>query len=120
MSVLIHTVQFNKPVIFTDHTGVTFHNITTAEDVANTGVASAEVSPSDIIEYSVTWVTDPVEGDVIEWRYTPGNYEDTDGNAMDAGELILTNCLDPVGVSLWVGETGDQWLTEDTSNWILE
>lgn len=64
----IHTIKFSKPVSFTDHTGVSFVNITTGETA--TGITSDAVSPLDIIQYDVTWVNDPIAGDVVEWQYT--------------------------------------------------
>ena len=35
-------------------------------------------APNDIIAYDVTWTTDPIMGDVVEWGYIPGNYIDID------------------------------------------
>ena len=91
-----HTVQFNKEVTFTNHTGVKFVNTTTAETA--TLVSSATVSPASVIVYTLTWVTDPVTGDVVQWEYDGlGNYIDNSGDEpvpMDAQTLILTNCLD--------------------------
>ena len=103
MSILTHTVKFNKEVTFTDHTGVSFvkNPGQPSEETAVPALAAPlfltdETSPSDILSYNnVEWVADPVAGDVVEFRYSGGNYEDEDGEAMDSQILSLFNCLGP-------------------------
>lgn len=70
-------VQFNLPVTFVDHTGISFVNVTTAE--TSTTFSSATSSPAETIVYNITWVTPPIAGDVVEWRYDPtaGNYRNS-------------------------------------------
>lgn len=116
MSTLLHTVQFNNPVFFTDHTGVKFVNTTTLETAGT--VTSSAVSPTDLITYSVTWVTDPVAGDVIEWQYdssvSGANYSSSsEGGAetvvmedsfIGANAVLNGRTPDTVGTGTWTGD----------------
>ena len=118
MSILTHTVKFNKEVTFDDSTtttaaaGVSFvKNPGPGEETAST-VTSATVSPADIIEYSVTWVTDPVDGDVVEFQYAGGNYEDSNGEAMDSQDFKLNNCADTnIGANAFIPLGSDSLTT---------
>lgn len=88
-----HTVEFNQDIEFTDQTGISFVNTTTGE-TASLVVADTS-TPAGFINYTVTWATPPVIGDVIEWRYDGlGNYTDTGLTPLEAQTLQLTNCLD--------------------------
>ena len=91
---LPYSVSFSQDVTFTSHAGVKFVNITTGETAG--AVASSTVSPARTIQYTMTWVTAPVSGDVVEFQYTAaqGNYQDADSNAMADQTQQLSNCAD--------------------------
>jgi len=116
----IHTVQFSAPVTFINHTGVKFINSTTAETAA-TPPGIITTSPAQTIEYTVTWVTPPVSGDVIVFEYTEasGNYEDADAVAMENQLITLVNCHDIITANSWDLADGTSWDLFDGSSWDL-
>lgn len=80
-----YVVNFNKDVFFTDHTGISIVNTTINETAVFTG--TVEASPSGTLSYTgVTWITQPIAGDVIEWQYN-----DLTGNYADGLFLIINN-----------------------------
>ena len=69
-------------------------------------VGSSSVSPTNLIEYNVTWLLDPIAGDIITWRYdSTGTYDDEDGESLAAQEFDLTNCLADEILSGFAGQT---------------
>jgi len=90
MSTTLHTVQFSTAVTFTSQVGISFVNTTTSETASL--VTSLTPSPASTIEYDVTWSLDPVDGDVVEFRYAGGNYVDGEATPMEDIDFTLTNC----------------------------
>ncbi len=103
----VYSIDFTLPVNFTDHTGVTFENITTGEIVTPT--TTFENSPSKLLSYTdVNWITPPVENDVVHYKYDGlGNYNDgpPDNNLMEAQTFNIVNCLG-VLPTVYIVETG--------------
>lgn len=99
----IHSVTFNRDVYFTDHTGVSFHNLTTGE-IAKPALAAAlytsvESSPSRTITYNnIEWVNPPIAGEVIEFRYRAYEFDFSGFVSGLGGALIrIADALIPFG-----------------------
>jgi len=92
MTTLSHTIKFTS-ANFGNATGISVHNLTTAEDV-NT-VAQTSVSPSLKMSVDATWLVDPLIGDELEVRYVPGNLVSIDGVPTAAFTGKMVNCLSP-------------------------
>lgn len=76
-----YSVRFNKLVTFTDHSGISFVNVT--QLIASIPTTSIELSPTKIISYTdVSWTNQPLLTDLIEWRY------DGSGNYLDYSSVI--------------------------------
>jgi len=88
----LFAVLFSREVVFTNHLGVKFINLSTAD----TGtVISATVSPANRIEYTVAWGSaPPVQGNLIQFIYESGvgNYADDKAVPMQNDELTIINC----------------------------
>jgi len=85
------TVNFNKEVAYTDHTGISI-----THDNAGTFTVSGSSttpSPTKTIQYDGTWDVAPSAGDAVSFSATGSNYTDPDGESMQDATLSITNCL---------------------------
>jgi hypothetical protein len=89
--------------VFDDHTGVSFINTNTSETTS--AVTSTTSSYNDVLEYAVTWITDPTVGDIIVWSYDGiGNYRDTDGTLLPSDSVQLDSC-NSLFITTWVANS---------------
>lgn len=113
MSILLHTVKFSKEVSFTDQTGITFVNTTTAETASL--VVERTASPARTIQYDVTWAVDPFFGNVIDFNYDGlGNYEDSEAVPMAAATLSLVSCQQNLLVNGELDAVTPPWVPQNT------
>jgi len=92
MTTLSHTIKFTS-ANFGDATGISVHNLSTAEDV-NT-VAQTSITPALKMTVDATWLVDPLAGELLEVRYAPGNLVSIDGVPTAAFTGKMVNCLSP-------------------------
>ena len=124
---MIHSIKFSQAVTWDGLPaqgilGVKFVNTTTAE-TATVDSVQIQTKETDLLQYVVTWVTDPVQGDAIEYDYDDalGVYYKFEGDPVDdkmaSATLVITNCEDPTSnvgiVGAW---TGDYWCGNPTGN----
>jgi len=88
---ILVTVEFNSEVTFTEGTipnGVSINNHTTGESAT---ISSATGSGTKVVAYAVTWITPPVDHDIIEWQYNGlGDY--INSVPLVPIDLEITNC----------------------------
>ena len=111
-----YPVSFNKPVTFTDHTGVTF--------VKNQGLAGEETllatsltaSPASTITYSTpVWIAPLVAGDTVHFDIGAGsNYISAEGDLILQQTILITNCLDVVSNFLQLNNNTNLQLNNNT------
>ena len=108
MSIL--TVKLSGEAVWSLDGTWTFLNATTTESKPGTLLTP---SPAQTLSFEVIWTTDPVQGDVVEATYLPGDIQKAplDGeDLMEAFTFTLTNCLDPTSnvgiINSWAGEEG--------------
>ena len=94
------TVEFNKPVTFTELTipnGITISHDTGGSFEILTVVGSG----TDFVTYSGNWDVQLIAGDLVLWDYDGGgDYADDKGELMTVGYSALINCRDAGAVFL--------------------
>lgn len=112
MSTVTYSVQFSKPVYFTNYAGVNFYNVT--QSIPGTGITSPLTQGETLIPYDVNWAVDPIYGDVVEFRYAGGDYGDLpvgdpERVLMENQTLKMVNC----SVITFLTSNGDTFITSD-------
>lgn len=92
MSLMVHSVIFNRDVFFADQTGISFFN----ENTRATAFLLAKKTErkGSLVNYHVGWTVDPQAGETILWRYDgSGSYKSSDCASMNKQALVLINCF---------------------------
>lgn len=93
MSIMTHTIAFNRLCSFTNQKGVAFFNVTTGKHPISFSTDS--VLPTDCIVFDVEWEVDPQKEENIKWLYDgTGTYCGSDGVFMLLQDLNMINCAD--------------------------
>ncbi|RLC98634.1 MAG: hypothetical protein DRI65_18035, partial [Chloroflexota bacterium] len=86
---ILVTVNFNKEVTYTGHTGISI-----THDNAGTFTITGPVgATTNSIAYEGTWDVAPSAGDAVSFSATGSNYTDPDAVSMEDATIGLTNCL---------------------------
>ena len=113
------TVNFNGIV----QSGTTGHQFTKTDSAGGNSENATNISFTGLgtnqLEYTVTWIADPIAGDIITFTYTAGNYLDDENEPMaDAGPITLANCLSD---NTWRLINGGIWRLKVTASaWKFE
>ena len=116
-SVLMVSVSFNQEVSYTDHTGVTI----THDNGGVFTITGSTASPTKLIQYDGTWDVAPVDGDIVTYTYSSGNYVDGDDVPMEDASIVITNCFDitPIVGGQLLTSAGETFLTSTSDNFIV-